>query len=108
MKFFAPLNHELIPALQEIEIATFFQLPQFQIIGLPGPEVAEARERIRAAVEVSGFQFPKKRLVLNLSPASVRKRGTGLDLAMALAVLSVSKMETKLPDSLRIGAWGEL
>jgi magnesium chelatase family protein len=104
MKFFTLLNHKLDPALQEVEVATFFQLPNFQIIGLPGPEVAEARERIRAAIEASGIEFPRRKVVLNLSPASVKKRGTGLDLAMALAVLSAS-MER---ESIRVGAWGEL
>jgi len=120
MKFFAPLNSEIQPSLQEIEVATFFQLPHFQIIGLPGPEVAEARERIRAAIEASGFEFPRRRVVVNLSPASIRKQGTGLDLAMALALLRVSwpnsssSTQRLAPgrnasgSAIRIGAWGEL
>jgi magnesium chelatase family protein len=92
-----------MPLLQQIEVATFFQLPSFQIIGLPGPEVAEAKERVRSAIEASQMEFPRKRVILNLSPASIRKRGTGLDLAMALAVLA-------LGDSwdVHLAAWGEL
>lgn len=104
---FAPLNSEPEPALQTVEVATFFQIPNFQIIGLPAPEVSEARERIRAAVERSGFTFPRRRVVVNLSPASIRKRGTGLDLAMALAVLSSSE-RSENNESARIVAWGEL
>src|SRR3954452_1306435 len=103
MRIYAPLNSEPEPLLQEVEVATFFQLPSFQIIGLPSPEVAEAKERIRSAIEASGIEFPRKRVVLNLSPASIRKRGTGLDLAMALAVLAIGKeLEGKW------AAWGEL
>src|SRR4051812_17543390 len=90
MRIYAPLNSEPMPLLQEIEVATFFSLPNFQIIGLPNPEVAEARERIRSAITASELEFPKRKVVVNLSPASIRKRGTGLDLAMALAVLSTT------------------
>jgi magnesium chelatase family protein len=104
MQIFAPLNTEPVPLLQQVEVATFFQLPSFQIIGLPSPEVAEARERIHSAIEASGIKFPKKRVVLNLSPAHIRKRGTGLDLAMALAVLSNEFTSCHH----RIAAWGEL
>lgn len=111
--FGAPLHREVIPTLQWVEVASSFQIPSFQIIGLPSPEVAEARDRIRSAVEAMGEEFPKRRVVLNLSPASVRKRGTGLDLAMALAILA-SKVSIDLRTSLkcdqavRIVAWGEL
>src|SRR4051812_9363156 len=103
MQICAPLNSESIPVLQEIEVATSFQLPSFQIIGLPCPEVAEARERVRSAIEASGIEFPRRRVVLNLSPASIRKRGTGLDLAMALSILAISDRQ-----EIRLGAWGEL
>lgn len=103
MQISAPLNSEPTPCLQQIEVATFFQLPSFQIIGLPSPEVAEARERVRAAIEASAQEFPRRRVVLNLSPASIRKRGTGLDLAMALAVLAVG-----IKQKFTLGAWGEL
>lgn len=113
----APLHREIMPSLQWVEVATTFQIPSFQIIGLPSPEVAEARDRIRAAVESIGQEFPRKRVILNLSPANIKKRGTGLDLAMALAVL-VSQLHSKerkkdpcdesLADPIRMVAWGEL
>src|SRR5690349_23533216 len=103
MQIYAPLNTEPHPLVQKIEVASFFQLPSFHIIGLPSPEVAEARERIRSAIEACGLEFPRKRVVLNLSPASIRKRGTGLDLAMALGILM---FEDTLP--FKVGAWGEL
>jgi len=103
MRIAAPLNTEIQPSLQYAEVASTLQIPAFQIIGLPAPEVAEARERVRAAIESSDLEFPRRRVVLNLSPASVKKRGTGMDLAMALAVLNPA------PDSDRLWvAWGEL
>jgi magnesium chelatase family protein len=108
---FTLLNGDVVPRCQEVEIASTFQIPHFQIIGLPGPEVSEAKDRIRAAIQSSGFDFPKRKVVLNLSPASVRKKGTGLDLAMAIAVLIESwKVEEKKGPypRRRIFAWGEL
>src|SRR3954468_8277451 len=108
MRIAAPLNTEPNPVLQWVEVSSTRQLPSFHIIGLPSPEVAEARERVRAAIEASGFEFPKSRIVLNLSPASVRKRGTGLDLAIALAIL-VSASEPEEDERPRAAvAWGEL
>jgi len=105
MHIASPLTTESEPCLQWIELASSFQIPGLYIIGLPAPEVAEARERIRAAIDASGFEFPKRRLLINLSPASIKKRGTGLDLAMALAVLS-STSSAPLPGT--VAAWGEL
>jgi magnesium chelatase family protein len=108
---FTLLNGDLAPRCQEIEIASSFQIPFFQIIGLPGPEVSEAKDRIRSAIEACGLDFPRKKIILNLSPASVRKKGTGLDLAMAVAVLVESwKIEERMGPypRTRVFAWGEL
>ena len=91
MKIASPLTTEPEPILQWIEVASSLNIPNFHLIGLLSPEVAEARERVRAAIEASDFEFPRRRVVINLSPASIRKRGTGADLAMALAVLASQK-----------------
>ena len=106
MRIGALLNHEVSPHIQWIELASTLQIPSFHVIGLPGPEVNEARERVRAAIEASGFEFPRRRVILNLAPASIRKRGTGLDLPMALAVLRSGLADPETDDSLL--AWGEL
>lgn len=103
----APLSGEPHPGLQWIEVASFLQIPGFQVIGLPAPEVAEARERVRAAIGASDLEFPRRRVILNLSPASIRKRGTGADLAMALAVLQEA-YGTGKGASGSVVAWGEL
>lgn len=62
-------------------------LPAYNVVGLGGATVKEAGERVRAAVENSGFCYPVKRITLNLIPAGVRKEGSHFDLPMALAIL---------------------
>src|SRR5262245_52557153 len=61
------------------------------MVGLPDAAVREARERVRAAIVNCGFEFPLRRIVANLAPASLRKAGPGLDLAIAAALLVASE-----------------
>ena len=63
-------------------------LPVFHMVGYLSSEVKEAAERVRTAIRNSGFDFPAKRTVINLSPAAVRKRGASFDLPIAVAVLT--------------------
>ena len=65
--------------------------PAFTIIGLPDRALGEARERVRAAILNSGFAYPAGRLLVNLSPADVRKAGPAFDLAIALALLGMDE-----------------
>ncbi|PZS36560.1 MAG: hypothetical protein DLM61_00045 [Pseudonocardiales bacterium] len=65
-------------------------LPAFAVVGLADAAVREARERVRAAILNSGFQFPLRRITANLAPAHLPKVGPGFDLALALAVLVAS------------------
>src|SRR5450631_387745 len=65
-------------------------LPAFTIVGLADAAVREARERVRAAIRNSGYEFPARRITANLAPADVPKAGPGLDLALACAVLAAS------------------
>lgn len=65
-------------------------LPALTLTGLPGAGVQDARDRVRPAVESSGLQWPLRRVVVNLSPAGVRKDGPGFDLPIALGVLAAS------------------
>jgi magnesium chelatase family protein len=65
--------------------------PGFAIIGLPDRALGEARERVRAAIVNSGFAYPAGRLLVNLSPADVRKAGPAFDLAIALALLGIDE-----------------
>ncbi len=63
-------------------------LPVFSLVGDLSTEAKEARERVRVALQNSGFRFPPRRVTVNLSPADIRKEGTGYDLAIAVSVLS--------------------
>ncbi len=65
-------------------------LPAFHIVGLADVAVREARERVRAALLNCGFEFPARRIVANLAPASMRKAGPGFDVALAAGVLIAS------------------
>ena len=66
-------------------------LPAFTIVGLGDLAVRESRERVRAAVQNSGYDYPQRRITANLAPASLRKVGPGFDAALALAVLAASE-----------------
>lgn len=70
--------------------------PNFAIIGLPDRALNEARERVRAAIFNSGFAFPAGRLLVNLSPADIRKEGPAFDLAIALGLLAIDEQVDRL------------
>lgn len=65
-------------------------LPGMEIIGLPDTGIKESRERVRAAVESSGYMFPISRIVVNLSPADIRKEGPSFDLPIAVACIGLN------------------
>ncbi|MBT6068797.1 YifB family Mg chelatase-like AAA ATPase [Candidatus Peregrinibacteria bacterium] len=79
-----------------IEIVVINGLPQFSIVGLPGAEIKEAKERVYAAIKASGFKFPQLRKIINLSPANVPKHSTCYDLGIAYGLLKAAG-EVKLP-----------
>ena len=63
----------------------------FDIIGLPDATVKEARERAKASIKNSGCEYPRKRITMNLDPASLKKEGSGFDLAITLSILDATK-----------------
>lgn len=63
-------------------------LPCFDIVGLPGAAVREARERVRAAISNSGFTFPVRRIIANLAPGDIPKAGALYDLPLAVGILA--------------------
>ncbi|MEG2604431.1 MAG: YifB family Mg chelatase-like AAA ATPase, partial [Clostridia bacterium] len=73
-----------------VEVEAFIGngLAGFEIVGLPSAAVKESRDRIRAAIAVSGFPFPFGKVTVNLAPANVKKEGTGFELAIAIALLA--------------------
>ncbi|MCL2524992.1 MAG: YifB family Mg chelatase-like AAA ATPase [Betaproteobacteria bacterium] len=76
------------PVTVEAHIAS--GLPAFTLVGLPDTEVKEARDRVRAAILNSGFEFPARRITVNLAPADLPKESGRFDLPIALAVLAAS------------------
>lgn len=66
-------------------------LPRFIMVGLPETAVKESKERVRSALINSQFEFPNRRITVNLSPASLPKAGSGFDLAIAISILCASK-----------------
>jgi magnesium chelatase family protein len=76
----------------EVEVDYTQGMPGMTVVGLPDAAVQESRERVQAAVRNAGVPFPRKRLVVNLAPASVRKEGPAYDLPIALGVLIYTGM----------------
>lgn len=90
----------------EVDIAP--GMPTLAVVGLPDAEVRESKERVVAAVRNSGFDFPTKRITVNLSPAELRKSGTQFDLPIALGILAASEQlspdaAAKIKDLLVLG-----
>jgi magnesium chelatase family protein len=82
----APLG--LAPPLVRVEVHLGCGLPAFVLVGLPETVVRESRERVRAAILTSGFEFPAGRITVNLSPADLPKEGGRFDLPIALGILA--------------------
>src|SRR5947207_4263149 len=71
-----------------VEVDVSFGFPAFTMVGLPDASVRESRDRVRAAIRNSGFEFPAHRITVNLAPADVRKAGASFDLPIALGILA--------------------
>ncbi len=72
----------------EVQAQLAASVPGFTLVGLPDAALSESRDRVRAAVLSSGLSWPNRKVTVNLSPASLRKSGSGFDLAIAVAVLA--------------------
>ena len=76
------------PQMVSVEIDISGGLPSFNMVGLPSSEVREAKERVLRAIENSGYEIPARKITINLSPANLKKTGSGFDLPIAVAFLS--------------------
>lgn len=84
-------------------------LPATNIVGLASAMIMEARDRVKAAVLNSGFDYPMRRITINLTPGALRKTGTHLDLPIAIGILATARMIKYAPsDSHRVAFIGEL
>lgn len=74
----------------QVEVVLSQGLPGFIIVGMTDAAIQEARERVKAAIRSSGFHMPSGKIVVNLAPGSLKKRGSGFDLPIALGILIAS------------------
>lgn len=94
---FSPFGYE--GSLVSVEVDLRRGIPAVDIVGLADGAVRESRERMRCAINNSGLEFPPERVLINLSPADLKKEGAGFDLAIALAVLNAKeKLERDVDD----------
>jgi magnesium chelatase family protein len=85
--------------LVEVEVDIAAGLPQMAVVGLPEGAVKESKDRVRSALKNSGYEFPQRKVTINLAPADIKKEGSAYDLPIALGLLAASG---KLPpDRLR-------
>ena len=84
------------PVTVEVDLSN--GLPAFDIVGLPGPAVKEARDRVRAAIRNSGFQYAPSRLTVNLAPADLPKAGPVYDLPILLGILAATGQLKRIPE----------
>ncbi|MEJ2637385.1 MAG: YifB family Mg chelatase-like AAA ATPase [Calditrichia bacterium] len=80
-------------------------LPGFATVGLPDNAVKESRERVQTAIRNSGFEFPIKKITINLAPADIRKEGSAFDLPIAIGILAANGLisESRLEDHIILG-----
>ncbi|TCU70601.1 magnesium chelatase family protein [Tissierella praeacuta] len=89
----------------EVETDLSRGLPTFNIVGLAGTSIKESKERVRAAIKNSGYEFPLSRITVNLAPANLKKEGSQMDLAIAIGILKSSGilLEKNIKDTIFIG-----
>lgn len=74
----------------EVEVDISGGMPQLKTVGLAEGAVRESQERVKAAIRNSGYEFPNRKMSINLAPADTRKEGSSFDLPIALAILAAA------------------
>jgi magnesium chelatase family protein len=77
--------------LVRVEVDLALGLPSFSTVGLAEGAVRESKDRVRSAIKNSGYEFPPRRITVNLAPAAVKKEGAGYDLPIALGILAAGE-----------------
>ena len=85
---FCAAIHGIEGRMIQVEADVSNGLPGFSLVGFLSSEVKEARERVQIGMRNAGVRFPPKKITINLSPADIRKDGTGYDLAIAVSILA--------------------
>jgi magnesium chelatase family protein len=82
--------------LIQVEVDVANGLPMFSTVGLPDSTVRESKDRVKAAIKNCGYQFPARKITVNLAPADIRKEGAGFDLPIAIGILEATEtLQTK-------------
>ncbi|HOV70590.1 MAG TPA: YifB family Mg chelatase-like AAA ATPase [Dysgonamonadaceae bacterium] len=104
VKVFGAAVHGIDATLITIEVNIRRGI-KFMLVGLPDASVKESHERIVSAIEVNGYKFPRQQVVVNMSPADIRKEGSAYDLPLAIGILGASGtiQSTKFNDYLIMG-----
>ncbi|HNT41728.1 MAG TPA: YifB family Mg chelatase-like AAA ATPase, partial [Tenuifilaceae bacterium] len=104
VKTFGSAVHGIKATTITIEVSVS-QGINFFLVGLPDNAVKESQQRITSALETNGYRFPKKRVVINMAPADIRKEGSAYDLPLALGILAASEQVNPqmLPDYVVMG-----
>ncbi len=90
IKIFGAAVHGIEATLITIEVNCSKGI-KFMLVGLPDASVKESHERIVSALQVNGYKFPRQQIVINMSPADIRKEGTAYDLPLAIGILAASE-----------------
>lgn len=91
----------------QVEVDLALGLPGFSTVGLAEGAVRESKDRVRAAIKNSGYEFPPRRITVNLAPAAVKKEGAGYDLPIALGILAAGET-LNCPELAETAVVGEL
>lgn len=95
-----------IDAIQvDVEVDIAQGLPQFATVGLPDGAVKESKDRVKSALKNSGYDFPNRRITVNLAPADIKKEGASFDLPISIGILSATGVvqKHKLAEFLLVG-----
>ena len=79
----------------DVEVDIALGLPAFATVGLPEGAVKESKDRVKAAVKNCGYEFPSRRITVNLAPADIKKEGAAFDLPMAIGILAATEIVRK-------------
>lgn len=104
-KIFTSATYGIDAYLIEVETNVEKNVPNFTIVGLPDNAVKESKERVVTAIKNCGFEFPSRRITINLAPADIKKEGSSFDLSIAIGILSANEniKSNFLEDSIFLG-----
>jgi magnesium chelatase family protein len=104
-KIFSSATIGIDAYIVEVETNVEKQIPAFTIVGLPDNAVKESRERVASAIKNSGYDFPLKKITINMAPADIKKEGSSFDLPIAIGLLSATEIikSDMLEDSIFLG-----